>query len=70
MSMRCHDHKAISLCAAHHNALHGLTGPFKGWGRERLQDWERSQITATRMKFLCERIAVSIGDDVMDGDVF
>ena len=39
-AMRAHDHRAVPLCRTHHiGHLHGLTGQFKGWTRERLRAW-------------------------------
>lgn len=37
---RAHDVFAIPLCHRCHMALHALGGPFKGWTRKRMRDWE------------------------------
>lgn len=49
LALRAHDHDAIPLCDAHHDALHdgGPRSPFRGWPRERLQLWARAAIAET-----------------------
>lgn len=41
------DRQTIPLCDGHHRARHALTGPFKGWARERIREWERSEVLRT-----------------------
>lgn len=51
---RAHDRFTIPLCNAPngcHMQLHRLSGPFKGWTRERLQAWENEQIAMLRAQF-------------------
>lgn len=38
------DSRAISLCRAHHRDVEQRTGPFKGWTRAEVQDWENRQV--------------------------
>ncbi len=53
-SLRGHDHTAIPLCGSGVTGCHGsignpiLSGTFKGWGRERRQNFEREMITKYR----------------------
>ena len=51
---RAHDRNAIPLCSGLkgcHRQLHDLTGPFKGWNRDRLRAWQNEQITMLEAQF-------------------
>lgn len=50
MGLRAHDHESMPLCARHHYDFHALSGPFKGWTKERLKQWQREQVAATRRR--------------------
>lgn len=39
---------AIPMCRKHHACLHGLLGPFKGWKRDRLREWQDWAVTRTQ----------------------
>ena len=41
---RAHDRYAIPMCFTCHRALHDLNGPFKGWTREQLREWQGEMI--------------------------
>lgn len=48
MALRSHDREAINLCGdgsrGCHGALHGLSGPFKGWDKARRRAWEAAAV--------------------------
>lgn len=57
-----HDHQTLSLCERHHSARHSLSGPFKGWNKARIKEWERECYERTR------RLYLGLGsDDPLDG---
>lgn len=52
MGQRAHDHTCIPLCSAHHvPGLHQNAGPFKGWKREQLRDWQDERIEELRTRY-------------------
>jgi hypothetical protein len=52
LGLKAPDRYAIPLCNADHvDGLHKLAGPFKRWGRERLQAWERERIAEHRARY-------------------
>lgn len=48
MARRAHDHEGMPLCHQCHTDLHGLTGKFKGWDKQRLRTWQREQVDICR----------------------
>jgi hypothetical protein len=38
IGQRNHDDSGKPLCAKHHTERHSLSGPFKGWGKQRIRD--------------------------------
>jgi hypothetical protein len=40
LGTRNHDHDGKPLCTGHHTQRHSLSGPFKGWTKERIRAWE------------------------------
>ena len=47
MGTKTGDRQTFPLCAGHHRARHDMNGPFKGWDRERMREWERNEVLAT-----------------------
>ncbi len=52
LGTRNHDHTGKPLCAGHHTQRHSLSGPFKGWNKWRIRDWEASTATKLRGVYL------------------
>lgn len=51
VGQRSSDLYAMPLCPPCHEALHGLTGPFRGYTLQRLRDWQSrmAALTADRL---------------------
>ena len=45
---RPHDNTAIPMCRIHHDALHSLCGPFKGWHRPDVRKFSDPMINLYR----------------------
>lgn len=42
LALRDGDERAIVMCAFHHReCLHRFAGPFAGWSKEQVHEWER-----------------------------
>ncbi len=52
IGQRNHDHGAVPLCSGHHTQRHSLSGPFKGWDKRRIRDWEASTAAELRRIYL------------------
>jgi hypothetical protein len=48
MALRSSDLYAIPLCHAHHMAFHSLSGPFKGWTKAKIREWQLERSEETR----------------------
>jgi len=57
MSLRAHDHRAISLCRACHGHIEQRTGPFAGWSRERVRCWHDEQAARSRAIYLASLVS-------------
>jgi len=51
LGMRASDSSAIPLCPRHHQHLHRLSGPFRGWDKSRRKSWERERIEHHRSRY-------------------
>ena len=47
-----HDHTGKPLCVGHHTQRHSLSGPFKGFDKRRIRDWEESVSAYYRRLYL------------------
>lgn len=47
MGTKMPDTATIPLCSQHHRDFHDLTGPFKGWTKERLREWQIRAVMKT-----------------------
>lgn len=45
------DTRAIPMSTLNHDYLHSLSGPFKGWTRQRLHDWLDDEIAVHRQRY-------------------
>lgn len=45
---RASDAAGIPLCNRHHANFHELRGPFGGWEKQQLRDWQNSQVQRLR----------------------
>lgn len=52
-----HDHTGKPLCTGHHTQRHALSGPFKGWTKDRIRQWEEETSAYYR------RIYLGLGED-------
>jgi hypothetical protein len=52
LGTRNHDHRTIGLCTKHHTERHALSGPFKGWNKQRIRDWEEATSARLRREYL------------------
>ena len=52
LSSKRSDHQTLPLCYAHHDAIHRLNGPFKGWNKARLKEYERDTAGRYRQLYL------------------
>lgn len=50
VGLKAPDSCAIDLCDGHHRDLHSLSGPFKGWTRDQLRDWQDVWVAATQKR--------------------
>lgn len=48
------DRRALSLCREHHDAIELGTGPWKGWTRDQVKQWENQQIAEQRAAYLAQ----------------
>ena len=48
MGQKCADSQTIPLCSLAHSCLHDFRGPFAGWTRSRMREWEDARITETQ----------------------
>lgn len=48
VGLKCSDFETVPLCAAHHDALHGLRNEFKDWDKARLRRWSSARIAETQ----------------------
>jgi len=53
MALRSSDHDTIPLCGSGttgcHGSFHALTfGPFRGWDRQALRDWQAAAVKVTQ----------------------
>ncbi len=48
LGRKASDYTAISLCAAHHDAWHSGSAPFKGWTRAARREWSDYVIRRTQ----------------------
>lgn len=51
LALKAPDASAITLCMFCHHHLHSLNGPFTGWSRAKLQDWEAEQNARQRAEY-------------------
>ena len=70
MGLRAHDHKAMPLCHRCHMAFHAVHGPFKGWDRKKLNEWQKEQYQRTRQRWNEERSAERRDRWIGDDDLF
>ncbi len=56
MGMKAHDMTCIPLCRGHHTGagIHALHGPFKGWTRAQVREWQDKMIDETIEAILTE----------------
>lgn len=47
LGQRSDDVYAMPLCARCHESLHALSGPFRGWTKERLRAWQSRMAALT-----------------------
>lgn len=47
-----HDHTGKPLCVGHHTARHALSGPFRGWVKAQIRDWEEATSARLRREYL------------------
>ncbi len=57
LGTRNHDHSGKPLCAGHHTQRHGLSGPFKGFDKRRIRDWEAEHSER------CRRLYMGLGEN-------
>ncbi len=43
-----HDSYCMPLCFVSHRDLHSLSGPFKGWSKAQLKDWQDERVAHFR----------------------
>jgi hypothetical protein len=54
-SQKSDDDQAMGLCPRHHADFHALSGPFKGWEREQIREWQQEMVVYTQtLHFLRE----------------
>lgn len=51
------DRDSYPLCSLHHRHRHDLTGPFRGWTRERLRTWIAERIAEANARYDAARAA-------------
>ena len=52
-----HDHYCMPLCFRSHRELHSLSGPFKGWSKVQLREWQTDRVLELRARYARERAA-------------
>lgn len=52
LGQRNSDTTGKPLCTKHHQERHALSGPFKGWNKQRIRDWERDTAERYRRLYL------------------
>lgn len=52
MGTKRDDADAYALCSKHHTERHALSGPFKGWEKRRIRDYEAAQAESFRRQYL------------------
>lgn len=48
ISLKAPDAVAVPLCLKHHGCLHSLNGPFKGWTKKHLHEWQDWAVARTQ----------------------
>lgn len=49
MAQKSPDRETMPLCWQCHYDFHSLTGPFKGWEKQQIREWQRLQVEATQL---------------------
>lgn len=55
-SKRAYDAFAIPLASVCHTQLHALSGPFRGWDKDRRRQWEEDRVAETLRKVPIEEL--------------
>ncbi len=61
LALRAHDHEGIPLCGDGVRGCHGsahslMFGPFKGWTKARLREWQEDRIKELRNEYLATQM--------------
>jgi hypothetical protein len=52
LGTRNHDQTGVCVCSKHHTERHALSGPFKGWRKQQIRDWEETTAARLRREYL------------------
>jgi hypothetical protein len=52
MALKANDTDSMPLCAWCHRHFHALTGPFRGWVKSKLREWQTRMVRQTKATLL------------------
>lgn len=72
MGIKSPDQLQFTLCPSCHGDFHNLSGPFKGWEKNRRREWQAAMVSAYIGSFIIEESTgqrFSPSSDIYDYDV-